>query len=210
MTSRRAPAARKPKTPKTKPARAPARPRAKVERSDYKAPRWHLIPKPATRRQRVEHIADIMSLGEWITRQSTKALAAHWKVTYSTVEADAVKASKIVRRAHGKRLAMVTSTVAKIERAYEGAMAYGQFSAAVRACSEMIRVLGPSSPSAPGRGAPRGEGDEAPAGLPPELARLDPAPTVDELRHFVEVTREACTVEACRVHRPPAADAPLH
>lgn len=176
-----------------------------------------LPPCPATPDARIEAIADIMARGEWVTRVTARELAALWAeggVGFSSIESYASAASKRVRASQGSRRAQLDQSLADLTRLQGIAEAQGDTRTAIRAVQARIQILGPMVPRLPL--SPRRPA--APAGLPPELARLTPEPTAEEVSHFAAVaTPGECTVEGCRIHprapgAPPApvGEAPLH
>lgn len=163
---------------------------------------------PATPAERVEAIADIMARGEWITRVTARALAELWGpagVSFASIESYATQASKLVRTSQGSRRRLLDGALADLDRLQQLAEGSGDIRTAIRAVQAKTQILGPMVP----RLAGAGRRPSAPAGLPPELARLTPAPTTEEVAHFAAVeSPAACTVEGCRVHPREALPAP--
>lgn len=152
---------------------------------------------------RVEFIADLMARGEYMPRLTLTALASAWAahgVSYYMLERDAAAASRRVRAAQGSRRDLVIDTLTKLDACYRKALDEGRTRDAIAALRTKTLITGPLVQLAPRERRPG-----APSGLPPELARLTPAPSAEEVAHFAAVEGPAaCTVEGCRVHQKAA------
>jgi len=159
---------------------------------------------PATPEERIEAIADIMARGEWITRVTARELAALWApggVSFDSIESYATQASKRVRASQGSRRRLLDAALADLHRLQGVAEAQGDTRTAIRAVQAKVQILGPITLRVAG-GSRR---PVAPSGLPPELARLTPEPSAEEVAHFATVEGPAaCAVEGCRVHQKAA------
>ena len=158
---------------------------------------------PPTPEERIEAIADIMARGEWITRVTARALAALWapSVSFASIESYASQASKRVRASQGSRRRQLDEALSDLTRLQAVAEGQGDTRTAIRAVQAKVQILGPITLRVAGGNRRPG----APSGLPPELARLTPAPSAEEVAHFAAVEGPAaCAVEGCRVHQKAA------
>ncbi len=148
---------------------------------------------------RVEFLADLMARGEYMSRLTLTSLAQLWGahgVSFTMLERDATAASRRVRAAQGSRRDMVIDTLSKLDACYRDAKAEGRTRDAIAALRAKAQITGPLVPMISRPRTP------APSGLPPELARLTPAPSAEEVAHFATVEGPAaCVVEGCRVHQ---------
>jgi len=91
---------------------------------------------------RVEHIADLMSRGLWITRTSAKQLAAEWGISKSTVEHYAAEASRRVRADRGTLDQVRDSQLARLEMIAMQAIGKKEFRTAVAAIEAAAKISG--------------------------------------------------------------------
>ncbi len=156
---------------------------------------------PKTHDQRVERIVYLMIKDQW-GRDTPFVLATEWDCSLKAITRAADQASVRIETATGELRRKVVQAECELDEIRRLAIKAGQFSAAVRAVDLKMRLHGALSTFRPGRGK-HGEGreDERPRGLPPELAQLDPPPSIEEVEHFAETPNaSACPHDGCRVH----------
>jgi hypothetical protein len=96
----------------------------------------------ATVEERVEHIADLMSRGLWITRTTAKQLAAEWGVAKTTVEHYAAEASRRVRADRGTLDQVRDGQLARLEMIVMQAISKKEFRTAVAAIEAAAKISG--------------------------------------------------------------------
>lgn len=185
-------------TTKKKPP-APAKPPPKKKAAAVVAP-TRPPRKPLTIEEKVDRLVFLLVKGKW-SRDKARTTAKAWGVTKREISRMVERASIKIEIAGGKLTAHVSLMQLELEAITGEARKAGNFSAAVRAIEMRAKLAGAFAAMRPGRHLADGEGD-SPAGLPPELAKLTPPPSYDEVSHFAEVAPDACAVNGCRVHQP--------
>ncbi len=165
-------------------------------------PKRRRLPKkqiPTTQEERIEEIVVLMLKHKWDHRVTPFELARKWGCTLSTIAKAAERASARIVIATGTMERRVAHYMDELEEIKADAMAAGQYTAAVRAVELKLKATGVFNRNRPTR--PKEEDDRNPRGLPPELAQLDPEPTLDEVEHFASTPgATACQLQVCRVH----------
>lgn len=160
-----------------------------------------------TSEEKIDRIVVLILRGEWNTKAARRC-ARLWRSTPRAIAKFAERAQARVDLASPDREQELATARNRLEEIYKAAVKAQKLPAALRAVELQLKVMGALGPAARGGRSPRGE-EVAPSGLPPELARLDPPPTRDEVVHFACTERpEDCQIENCRVHprTPPAAE----
>ncbi len=159
---------------------------------------------PLTTEERVDRIAHLMVRGQWHSGK-LRTLASAWGCGTREISKLADRASTRLTIASGKLDRKVAVASMQLEAIAQAAVAAGNFTAAIKAVTERVKLAGAYKT---GRQVVDDDSD-SPTGLPPELARLNPPPSFDEVSHFAAVdSTDACTVEGCRVHGKPGQAAP--
>src|SRR5277367_1119121 len=91
---------------------------------------------------RVDHIADQMSRGLWITRVSAKQLALEWGIAKATVESHAAEASRRVRADRGTLDQVRDGQLAQLEMIVMQAIGKKEFRTAVAAIEAAAKISG--------------------------------------------------------------------
>jgi len=92
--------------------------------------------------EKVEHIADLMARGMYITRTTAKQLAAEWGVAKTTVEHYAAEASRRVRADRGTLDQVRDGQLAKLEMIVMQAISKKEFRTAVAAIEAAAKISG--------------------------------------------------------------------
>lgn len=103
---------------------------------------------PAETEQRVQHIIEMMSLGEWLRGQTITVLAAEWGISESRVKDLSAEAWRRVCAtaddAHTIRPTIAGSLMVALERA----MAAGRYGDVARLADVWTRIVGARAPEA--------------------------------------------------------------
>lgn len=153
---------------------------------------------PTTQDARVEEIVFMMLKHKWDPREAPFELAQLWGCSLNTIVKAADRAGVRITTATGNLERQVAQCLGELDEIKKDAMAEKQFSAAVRAVELKLKVAGAL------RTKPLhvpNEDTRNPQGLPPELAKLNPEPSIEEVKHFAATERaDDCTLEGCRIH----------
>ena len=91
---------------------------------------------------RVDHIADLMARGLWITRTSAKQLASEWGVSKTTIEHYAAEASRRVRADRGTLDQVRDGQLSRLEMIAIQAISKKEFRTAVAAIEAAAKISG--------------------------------------------------------------------
>ncbi len=172
------------------------------------APAVGLVPPtaPAGLDAKVQVVIDLMLAGRWKSGSTGPALARAWGLSTHYLEKVAAEASRRVK-ASAEPDYVREVLAAELAAALRGARNIRSPVARAKAVAEVARAWG--AIVVPAKHEVTG-GRGLPLGLPPALAMLEPAPSVDELAHFASVDPEACELATCRVHGRALPELPPH
>jgi hypothetical protein len=102
--------------------------------------------EPTLIEKRVEHIADLMARGLYVTRITAKQLAAEWGLSKTTIEHYAGEASRRVRADRGSLDQVRDGQLSKLELIVMQAIAKKEFRTAVAAIEAAAKIGGTMAP----------------------------------------------------------------